>query len=631
MKVIDSITIRYFRSVYTLTIGKCRDITVLTGKNDVGKSNILKALNLFFCNQSDYLNYFNFTEDYSITRKEEVRKDTIRGQQFISISVRFLRGDRMPNSLPPVFSVTKKWDMHSNEPKISSDVQARMAAYAKKSGIKYSEKTTSTSLSIFLNRIKYIYIPAIKDERVFSEVLNVLQQNLFDSKNRHILDKPIGNANEAVQEIIGELQTDFQQATGISNFIELPTTLNYTNGLLQINTQTYGGSVTIDKRGDGIRTHYIPKILHYVSTHSKNFYIWGFEEPENSYEYRRCLQVADEFDTQYSEKSQIFITSHSPAFFGEETGRKVIYHIGNKNGKTSIFNSNLHSLDEELGYIELYRGFIEQVKNLQSTMKEKERQIQSLEMMLDNLNVPLVLTEGKTDAALLKLAINRLDLQHFLHWEIKPIQSNGTSNNEVLLKYLLELRDNSCPSTVVVGMFDRDTKLPANINGNDIDIRNEEYVKIGENIYAFAIPTPYNRQETDEISIEHYFTDDEITTEFNGKRLFMGNEFYETGVHKKDGNLFYKAARNISNTIKVIEHESNKYVTAIDASGDYSISKALFVDCIEKQKNGFQNFSFAEFHKIFDVLIKIENDSKKVDFQKDANHNTEGHEQGAVV
>ena len=39
MKIIDSITIRYFRSVYTLNIGQCEDITIVSGRNDVGKSN----------------------------------------------------------------------------------------------------------------------------------------------------------------------------------------------------------------------------------------------------------------------------------------------------------------------------------------------------------------------------------------------------------------------------------------------------------------------------------------------------------------------------------------------------------------------------------------------------------------
>ena len=153
MRIIESITIRYFRSVYTITIPRCADMTVLTGKNDVGKSNILKALNLFFNQQSDYSTRFNFDNDYSLLRREEVRKETIRGQRFISITIRFNRGDRMPNSLPPSFSVTRRWDMHSQQFKQTTDVVARMQRYAKSKGIKFSEKTTITNLSSFLNRI----------------------------------------------------------------------------------------------------------------------------------------------------------------------------------------------------------------------------------------------------------------------------------------------------------------------------------------------------------------------------------------------------------------------------------------------------------------------------------------------
>ena len=102
MKIVDSVTIRYFRSVYTLTLFPCKDMTVIAGKNDVGKSNILKALNLFFSQQSDYLHNFDFFEDYSLSRREEVRKDTVRGQQFISISVRFCGGIECQTPCPPV-------------------------------------------------------------------------------------------------------------------------------------------------------------------------------------------------------------------------------------------------------------------------------------------------------------------------------------------------------------------------------------------------------------------------------------------------------------------------------------------------------------------------------------------------
>ena len=604
MRVIDSITIRYFRSVYTLSLSGCKDLTVITGMNDVGKSNILKALNLFFCNQSDYMREFNFSDDYSLIRKEEVKRDTIRGQQFISITIRFLRGDRMPNSLPPVFSVTKRWDMHSPEGKTVTDVQTRMQQYARREKIKYSEKATITSLSTFLNRIKFIYVPAIKDERVFNKTLDILQQSLFAKNNKAILDTPINNANQAIQVIIKDLQIDFKNATGIDNFVELPNTLNYTDGLLQINTKAQGGIVTIAKRGDGIRSHYLPKILNYVANHSNYTYIWGFEEPENSYEYRRCIQVADEFDSQYSNSSQVFITSHSPAFFIENPTSKTIFRVCSQNGKT-VLQTSEQSLAEELGYIELYKDFLSKVKELNRQSEEQKAQIASLYKTITTLTTPIILTEGKTDAELLKIAILKLGLSQFSEYRIQPIISGENSNNSALLRHLQEVSSNISPQQPVIGMFDRDTELKIQVDGAIIDIRDQRFVQLSSNVFAFAIPVPHNRREADQISIEHYFSDKEIRTEDDGKRLFIGNEFYSTGVYKGDEELFYKGGQKVADTIKIIERESKCYVTRQDGTGNYSISKSHFVDCIKQSKDGFKDISFGEYRKIFDIISSI--------------------------
>lgn len=601
MRIIEAITIRYYRSVYNVTISPCNDITVITGKNDVGKSNILKAMNLFFNQQSDYNNNFDFLEDYSMLRREEVKKDTIRGQQFISVTIRFFRGDVMQKSLPPTFAVTRRWDMHSPEYKQTTDVFARMQQYARKEKLKYSEKTTATSLSRFLNRINFVYIPAIKDFSVFNGVLNLLQQSLFDAKNKSILDTPIKGANDAIQEIVEDLQYDFKVSTGIENFVQLPNTLNYRNGLLQINTPIQGGEIAIDKHGDGIRTHYIPKILNYVSKNSKKMFIWGFEEPENSYEYRRCIQVAEEFDSVYSKSSQIFITSHSPAFYGKTIKNKTVVNVGYDKHKTVLL-TNIDNLDEELGYIKLYEDFIIKVKELQSENIKKTNEIDTLKTELESLTTPIILTEGKTDAQLLKLAIKKLGIDTYDSWIIKPILSNKTSNNESLQKFLCEIRDNTLSHNLLIGMFDRDTKIEI-VKGEDI--RLNEFTKVCEGVYAFAIPVPHNREEVENISIEHYFTDSEIKTEYNGKRLFIGNEFYNTGVFKGDEELFYKAASKYSNSIKIIEHESRCFVTKQDGDGDYSLSKAKFVNCIENNEEGFNQISFEEFKKIFTVIDRI--------------------------
>lgn len=164
---------------------------------------------------------------------------------------------------------------------------------------------------------------------------------------------------------------------------------------------------------------------------------------------------------------------------------------------------------------------------------------------------------------------------------------------------------------VIIGMFDRDTPLLTEINGSRVDIRNEKFVKIGKNIFAFSIPVPHARAESDQISIEHYFTDKEIKTELEGKRLFIGNEFYKTGVCKSNRSLYYKSGAKVADTIKIIEHESNNYVMNADGTGDYSISKSAFVNAICEEKDSFKGFSFDEFQKIFDVINSIVSSSKE--------------------
>ena len=367
MNIIDSVTIRYFRSVYTLNLSNCKDLNVFSGKNDVGKSNIIKALNLFFNQETDYGKKYCFEDDYSLLRKEEVKKDSIRGQQFISITVSFNRGGRMEKSLPPKFSVTRRWDMHSSNYKESTNVHNHMKRYAEKNGLNYSEKTTNRVLNQFLNQIKYIYIPAIKDESVFNDTLDMLQNVLFSSKRVKTLDKPIKEANNLLQESVSEIQNDFYTATGIKNNIEIPDTLNFSKGLLRVDTTVDNGIVGIEKHGDGIKVHYIPKILDYIAKNSNKYYIWGFEEPENSYEYLRCLQVAKEFETQYSKNSQIFITSHSPAFYSHHSEEKEVKYILLRDSKTQI-ETNVDSIDEELGVTKIYEKFADDLNELQKNM-----------------------------------------------------------------------------------------------------------------------------------------------------------------------------------------------------------------------------------------------------------------------
>ena len=83
--------------------------------------------------------------------------------------------------------------------------------------------------------------------------------------------------------------------------------------------------IPLDMRGDGIQARHIPIILKYIADEDQKTRnqgsmkvntIWGFEEPENGMELSKAFELADDF-LEYTDSIQMFITTHSPAFYGE--------------------------------------------------------------------------------------------------------------------------------------------------------------------------------------------------------------------------------------------------------------------------------------------------------------------------
>ncbi|HOW24503.1 MAG TPA: AAA family ATPase [Bacteroidales bacterium] len=104
MKIIDSIEIQFYRSLKDCRIENLKDLNIFSGKNDSGKSNIIKALDLFFNTKKTAFQF-----DYNKERLQEVRKQSIKGKQFISIKIHFLNPGGF-NSLPKKFYVIRTWD-----------------------------------------------------------------------------------------------------------------------------------------------------------------------------------------------------------------------------------------------------------------------------------------------------------------------------------------------------------------------------------------------------------------------------------------------------------------------------------------------------------------------------------------
>lgn len=64
MDLINKFEIKSFRSLYTATFKDCSDLNLIFGRNDSGKSNVLRALNLFFNDDVDVGSELDFNLDF---------------------------------------------------------------------------------------------------------------------------------------------------------------------------------------------------------------------------------------------------------------------------------------------------------------------------------------------------------------------------------------------------------------------------------------------------------------------------------------------------------------------------------------------------------------------------------------
>ena len=97
-------------------------------------------------------------------------------------------------------------------------------------------------------------------------------------------------------------------------------------------------------------------------------------------------------------------------------------------------------------------------------------------------------------------------------------------------------------------IFDRDNA--------EISKEHKETIKNWDNnVFSFMIPLPSHRNEYDEISIEHYFSDEELKRiDSFGRRLFLGNEFDTiTGVSNCTKYISIDRKKCKKDSIKIID------------------------------------------------------------------------------
>ena len=335
--------IKNFRSIVDETID-LSEFNCFVGKNDSGKSNVLKALNLFFNGETEINTPLDFNSDFS-----KFAKPKAKAAKEIVISLDI----EMPSSFSDRDVVwTKKWrseGLHDDNKKNLFSARSRGVSY--------------------LDRIKYLYIPAVKSDEYFKKLLSDMYMSMTNEANTQLstLNKQY---SQQLQRLTKELSTKIHDVLGLQSELQMPEDLSTLfRDLSFFTSDNYVHSVNLKRRGDGIKVRHIPSILKYMQNNTegnrprksvKGSYIWGFEEPENGIEYSTCFDMAKEFYN-YIDDCQILITTHSPAFYiqsGDEKSHRFYVEknaIGASKYRRDIEKDKIY---KDMGLMQMMAPFI---------------------------------------------------------------------------------------------------------------------------------------------------------------------------------------------------------------------------------------------------------------------------------
>ncbi len=397
MLKIKEVVIRNFRSIVEQRIST-NDMNLFVGLNDVGKSNILKALNLFFNGMTDIDTPFNFEVDFSKTSPLKVKK-----AKEITISLII----EVPNSYADGgLVVWKKTWRRDSEP--TAPYYDRFAPVGKQLGSDDAFSPRSKTPTA-LRKIKYYYIPAIKGADYFKHLLGNLYVSASSQADSFLMDKS-KEYSQALQEFTQRISEIVKEKLNIDSVLSMPEDQMDIFRELTFGTKDLKkNSILLNHRGDGVKARHIPAILKFIQEQEVKAsmksipytIIWGYEEPENGVEMLKCFDLANEL-LSYSDEIQLFITTHSPAFYTLSGNSSVrVFSVTQTNDSCATIiegGISVNSLNETIGLMPVVAPYIQ----------EQVRKVSQLRTLFNNsplLNCDTVFVEGKTDKSYLESAI----------------------------------------------------------------------------------------------------------------------------------------------------------------------------------------------------------------------------------
>lgn len=314
---ISKISIHNYRSIknLNLVVPKNKGPIVICGSNNVGKTNFLRVVNLFF-NETD----FKASNDIPYEIVEATRGAGYK----TTVSVDF--ADKQTKSKVSIKKVFRE--------ELGENVIER-SGYKKQNRSK-RENLSESDLNKFLNDFRFIFvessnvnIPVLVAQITKTNVLSGLDKlRKKQSKPLDILKNFITESEKSLQNIETNISKNFKEfADGVGTFTEgldvKDWGVKFTFPKYEFLREAIGTMVSLilqdsnakelDAKGSGIQRILLLSLIKYISENTKKTVIWGIDEPE-AFLQPGLQKKVFEIIKNLSKNLEIFLTTHSHHF-----------------------------------------------------------------------------------------------------------------------------------------------------------------------------------------------------------------------------------------------------------------------------------------------------------------------------
>jgi len=340
---IKDVSIENFRSIAGPPLSfEFTDYCVVVGANNTGKSNILRAMQLFFSGNIDG-NPYNVGADFP-------KCPTLgnRAQTKITITIEY-----SPSKNVAIEKAVTELEKQSGQKRLSGNIIRLRLEYSKKNiaqwrffskaGLRNIKAELVTPVvAAIQSSVRFKYLPVGRDilDTIKTELSEELVRTIFSGWSGAV--KARQEINEAINELISKLQPRLSDSgveiTGAINEVfgeikRLELRLPFDNlesmlpSLVPAIRDSY--ETPLNQKGAGIQTSTLLFLLKYLADHHPQrhnlriTYMWAIEEPESYLHPLRQKGMADIL-AQFSKEVQTIITTHSAHFVPRDQSVNVL-------------------------------------------------------------------------------------------------------------------------------------------------------------------------------------------------------------------------------------------------------------------------------------------------------------------